>query len=143
MNILIASDHAGFEYKKTLIEQLSDEGHSVKDFGTSGPESVDYPDYVHPLAKEMVDTDGNMAILICGSGNGVAITANKHAHVRAALCWNKDIARLARLHNNANAIAIPARMVSVYLAKEMVDVFLNTAFEGGRHQRRVDKMICS
>lgn len=142
MKIFIASDHAGFDYKQSLIQSLSEKGHEIRDFGTSDDTSVDYPDYVHPLCKEMQASEEVKAILICGSGNGVAMTANKYAHIRAALCWNKDITRLARIHNNANVLALPARMISIHLAMEMVEIFLTTPFEGGRHDRRVNKIPC-
>lgn len=138
--IVIGGDHAGFEYKGHVIKALQDAGLTVEDKGTFSADSTDYPDYAHPVA-EMVET-GNAAagILICGSGNGVCMTANKHQGIRAALCWNEELASLARLHNNANILCIPARFVSEETALKMVDVFLNTAFEGGRHQNRVSKI---
>lgn len=140
MKISIGADHAGFEYKKKVIGLLTGMGISVVDHGTHGIDSVDYPDFIHPVADDLSNVDFNFGIVICGSGNGVAITANKHQHIRAALCWNIEVAQLARLHNNANVIAIPARFVSENLALEMVKVFLKTKFEAGRHQRRVDKI---
>ena len=138
--IAIGSDHAGFEYKELLKSFLSD--HEVKDFGTFSPDSVDYPDFAHPVADAVESGVFNFGVLVCGSANGVAITANKHQQIRAAICWQKEIAELARLHNNANVICIPQRFVSEDLAKEMVTTFLNTAFEGGRHANRVKKMSC-
>ena len=142
MKIAIGGDHAGFEYKKNLIQHLSDKGIDVKDFGPFSEDSVDYPDFVHPVANGVSTNDFDLGILICGSGNGVAITANKHQAIRAALCWNTDLAALARQHNNANIICIPARFVDYDLAKKMVDAFLSTDFKGGRHQNRVDKISC-
>lgn len=140
LKIAIGADHAGFEYKELLKSFLSD--YEVKDFGTYSADSVDYPDFAHPVA-EAVETEAcEFGILVCGSANGVAITANKHQKIRAAICWEKEIAELARLHNNANVICIPARFVTEALAKDMVTAFLNTAFEGGRHQGRVNKMSC-
>lgn len=140
--IAIGGDHAGFSYKEEIKQLLESKSLEVKDFGTHSTDSVDYPDYVHPLASAIEEGVHDLGIVICGSGNGVAITANKHQGIRAALCWNTDLAELARQHNNANVIAIPARFVSVELAKEMVEAFLNTQFEGGRHERRVNKIAC-
>lgn len=142
MNIAIGGDHAGFEYKGKIVEFLESQGHKVKDFGPNSDESVDYPDHVHPLATSVKNGETDLGILICGSGNGVSMTANKHQEIRSALCWTKEIAELARSHNNANVISIPARFVDYDVAQDMVDVFLNTEFEGGRHQRRVDKISC-
>ncbi|WP_316817899.1 ribose 5-phosphate isomerase B [Pedobacter nyackensis] len=138
--IAIGSDHAGFQYKEMLKAFLND--HEVKDFGTFSADSVDYPDFAHPVADAVESGVFTFGILVCGSANGVAITANKHQQIRAAICWQKEIAELARLHNNANIICIPERFVSEELAKEMVSTFLNTAFEGGRHAGRVNKMSC-
>lgn len=138
--IAIGSDHAGFEYKQLLSSFLCD--HEVKDFGTYSADSVDYPDFAHPVAEAVESGEYTFGVLVCGSANGVAITANKHQQIRAAICWQKEIAELARLHNNANIICIPARFVSEELAKEMVKSFLNTVFEGGRHADRVNKMSC-
>jgi len=140
--IAIGGDHAGFELKAVVISTLENAGYEVTDFGTSSLDSVDYPDYIHPLAEALKGDDFYLGIIICGSGNGVAMTANKHQHIRAALCWQNDIAALSRQHNNANVISIPARFVSEDLALRMVDTFLTTEFEGGRHQRRVDKISC-
>lgn len=143
MKIAIGGDHAGYQYKKSLIAQLEQQRHEVKDFGPGSEASVDYPDHVHPLASAVEGQEHDLGILICGSGNGVAMTANKHPQVRAALCWTPEIAALARQHNNANILCIPARFVSEQTAAEMVTAFLNTPFEGGRHQARVDKIACS
>ena len=142
MKIAIGGDHAGFQYKKRLVEYLTKSGHDVKDFGPSDEQSVDYPDFVHPVAQNVSDEHSEMGILICGSGQGVCMTANKHQKIRAALCWQNEIAVLAREHNNANIICIPARFIAYELAENLVDTFLNTKFEGGRHQRRVDKISC-
>lgn len=142
MNIAIASDHAGFLLKEFLKKALEKEGYSFEDFGTHSEESTDYPDYAHPLALSVEKGENKLGILICGSGNGVNMTANKHQGIRSALCWNKEIAALARKHNDANVIALPARFISEDEALEIVNVFLTTAFEGGRHKRRVDKISC-
>ena len=140
MKISIGSDHAGFDYKAAIILMLQNKGVEVIDRGAFSSESMDYPDAAHPVAKDVEKKDVDYGIVICGSGNGVAITANKHQDIRAALCWTMEIAELGRAHNNANVLAIPARFVSENLAKEMVKIFLKTPFEGGRHQRRVDKI---
>jgi ribose 5-phosphate isomerase B len=140
--VFIGGDHAGFELKAKVITRLISMGYKVRDFGTESLNSVDYPDYIHPLANAMEQDMNSIGIIICGSGNGVAMTANKHSHIRAALCWQNEIAELARLHNDANIISIPARFVSEELAFRMIDTFLNTAFEGGRHKRRVKKISC-
>ncbi len=141
--IVVGGDHAGFLYKKNIIKKLEDAGYEVKDMGTDSTDSVDYADYIHPLAEWIEGGKSPLGIIICGSGNGVAMTANKHAGIRAAICWNEDLAALARQHNDANVLSIPARFVSEELAEKMVDVFLSTDFEGGRHARRVDKIaIC-
>jgi ribose 5-phosphate isomerase B len=139
----IGSDHAGFEYKKALVQYLNSKGYHLRDHGTYSEDSVDYPDYAHPTAKSVESGETPFAILLCGSANGVCMTANKHAGIRAALCWYEEIAKLARQHNNANILCIPARFVSLDVAKKMVDVFMTTPFEGGRHQNRVDKITCS
>jgi ribose 5-phosphate isomerase B len=138
--IPIGSDHAGFELKSKLIEYLTEKGYEIKDFGCNSTESIDYPDYGHPVAEFVENNKGNKGIVICGSGNGINMTVNKHQGVRSALCWNNEIAKLARLHNDANMIALPARFIDETLAKQMVDTFFNTNFEGGRHQRRVEKI---
>ena len=139
-NIAIGGDHAGYTYKKLLKAYLAKLGHEVQDFGPGSEESVDYPDHVHPLAKAVVNKDADFGILICGSGNGVAMTANKYKQIRAALCWQTELAKLAREHNDANVLCIPARFVSEEQAEEMVKIFLSTEFEGGRHQNRVNKI---
>jgi ribose 5-phosphate isomerase B len=140
--IAIGGDHAGFDYKDTLIAYLKEKGLAAKDFGSYSKDSVDYPDFAHPVALAVESNEYAFGILICGSANGVAITANKHQHIRAAICWAEELASLARQHNNANIICIPARFVSIDIAKAMVDQFINTAFEGGRHANRVDKISC-
>lgn len=140
--IAIGCDHAGFEYKSQLVNFLEEKGFQVKDMGVYEDKSSDYPDFAHPVAYAVEKREVSLGVLICGSGNGVAITANKHQGIRAALCWMPEIARLARLHNNANIICLPSRFVSIEHAKEMVEVFLKTEFEGGRHQTRVDKISC-
>jgi ribose 5-phosphate isomerase B len=140
--IPIGADHAGFELKQYLIEYLSSKGYQLKDFGCYSEDSIDYPDYGHPVAEMVQEHKGMLGIIICGSGNGINMTANKHQGVRSALCWTKEIAELARLHNDANIIALPARFISKNEAVEMVDAFLQTEFEGGRHQRRIDKIAC-
>ena len=138
--LAIGCDHAGFEYKEALKAMLTAQGWQVADKGTYSLESTDYPDYAHPLAT-MVETGGATAgILVCGSGNGVCMTANKHAGIRAALCWNVELAALARQHNNANVLCIPSRFVPLELAESMTNTFLSTAFEGGRHEKRVNKI---
>jgi len=142
MKIAIGNDHAGPEYKQAIIKYLESKGIEVKNYGTNTTDSVDYPDFVHPVANDVENKAVDFGIIICGSGNGVAMTANKHQKVRAALCWTKEISALARQHNDANIISIPARFTSIQQAVEMVDTFLNTAFEGGRHQNRVDKISC-
>lgn len=139
--IAIGSDHAGFEYKQILVDYLKEEGYQVDDVGPYSADSVDYPDFIHPVADKVESEDVDMGIILCGSGNGAAMTANKHKGIRAAIAWNEDLSALARQHNNANILSIPARFVNKELAVSMVDIFLQTEFEGGRHQRRVDKMI--
>lgn len=138
--LAIGCDHAGFEYKEALRKWLAGEGYSVINFGTDSPASVDYPDFVHPLCRSVEKGEAALGILLCGSANGVAITANKHLQIRAAITWTVEIAHLARQHNNANVICLPARFVSLELAKSMVTEFIQTTFEGGRHQRRVEKI---
>ena len=139
----IGADHAGFELKSKVIALLEDKGYEVKDFGCHSEESIDYPDYAHPVADMVEQNEDMLGIVICGSGNGINMTANKHQGVRSALCWKPEIAQLAREHNNANIIALPARFVSEEEALEMVEVFFNTDFEGGRHERRVNKIACA
>ena len=138
----IGADHAGYEYKTILVDLLQNKGLQVKDLGTYSKDSVDYPDFAHPVASAVESGEAGWGVLICGSANGVAITANKHQGIRAAICWQPEIAGLARQHNNANIICIPARFVSTPEAEEMVNIFLATAFEGGRHQNRVQKIAC-
>ena len=140
MKIAIGSDHAGFNYKEAIKDHLRQAGHDVDDLGTFTEASCDYPDYAHEVAHAVEQGQTEMGVLVCGSANGVAITANKHAGIRAAICWEKEIAILARAHNNANIICIPARFVSTDATFEMVDTFLSTPFEGGRHQTRVGKI---
>lgn len=142
MKLAIGGDHAGFQYKERLIKHLESKGHEVLDFGPPSDDSVDYPDHVHPLATSIASDDIELGILICGSGNGVAMTANKHENVRAALCWNTELAALARQHNNANIICLPARFVAYEYAESLTDTFIQTEFEGGRHERRVNKINC-
>lgn len=140
--IAIGADHAGFEYKELLKKWLEKNGYPVKDFGTFNTDSVDYPDFAHPVASAVEKKEFNLGLLLCGSANGVAITANKHQGVRAAICWNEEVAELARHHNNANIVCIPARFVSYEVAQKILDRFLHTSFEGGRHERRVEKISC-
>lgn len=142
MKIAIGGDHAGFHYKERLIAYLKQKSHEIEDFGPGSDASVDYPDHVHPLASAIASQKSELGVLICGSANGVAITANKHENVRAAICWNGEIAALARQHNNANIICLPARFIAYEYAESLVEIFLTTAFEGGRHQKRVDKINC-
>jgi ribose 5-phosphate isomerase B len=142
MHIHIGSDHAGFPMKEQLAAELRSQGHTITDHGTFSADSTDYPDYAHAVARAVETDVQTLGILLCGSANGVAITANKHAGIRAALCWTSEIAGLARQHNNANVLCIPARFVEPVLAFEMANTFLNTPFEGGRHQTRVDKIPC-
>jgi ribose 5-phosphate isomerase B len=140
MKIAIGGDHAGFLYKKELKSFLESNGHTVKDFGPFSEDSVDYPDFAHPLSAAVEKKEFDFGILICGSANGVAITANKHQGIKAAICWLPELAVLARSHNNANVVCIPARFIDLESAKSIVDNFLKTDFEGGRHQNRVAKI---
>ena len=140
ISLAIASDHAGYKFKEQLKKYLKHKGYTIKDFGTSSDESTDYPDYAHLLASAVEKGDYIFGITLCGSGNGISMTANKHQGIRSALCWNTEIAKLARLHNDANVCSLPARFISYNLAEEIVNIFLNTNFEGGRHQRRVEKI---
>ena len=143
MKIAIGADHAGYKYKAKLKKYLSGKSHEVIDKGTHTIDSVDYPDFAHPVANAVAGREVDIGILICGSANGVAIAANKHPGIRAAICWTEEIATLARKHNNANIICIPSRFVRIELTKSMIDIFLETVFEKGRHEKRVDKMeIC-
>lgn len=143
MTISIGCDHAGVDEKQAIIKHLEEKGYQVINRGTDAKDSVDYPDYAHPVAEDVESGRATMGILLCGSANGVCMTANKHQHIRAALCWMPEIAQLARQHNDANILCIPARFVSLGIALEMTDLFLNTAFEGGRHEKRVGKIACS
>ncbi|MEJ0054619.1 MAG: ribose 5-phosphate isomerase B [Bacteroidota bacterium] len=140
--IAIGSDHAGYIYKEHLKKWLEQKGYTIKDFGTYSPESTDYADFAHPVALAVEKKEFDLGILVCGSANGVAITANKHQGIRAAICWQEDLAGLARQHNNANILCLPERFISIELAEKITDKFLNTGFEGGRHARRVDKISC-
>ncbi|MGZ3943814.1 MAG: ribose 5-phosphate isomerase B [Bacteroidia bacterium] len=140
LRIAIGSDHAGFEYKEAIAKWLDDD--QLKDFGTYSPDSADYPDFAHPVASAVENGDFDYGILVCGSANGVAITANKHQGIRAAICWNEELASLARKHNDANIVCIPARFISIEDAEKIIKIFLSTEFEGGRHATRVNKMAC-
>lgn len=142
MLIPIGADHAGFRTKQILIDYLTSLGHEVKDYGCFSEQSIDYPDYAHPVAQHVISNPGSLGILLCGSGNGISMTANKHQEIRCALCWTTEIALLARQHNDANIISLPARFITIEAAKEMVKVFLETPFEGGRHANRVAKIPC-
>ena len=143
MNISIGNDHAGVDYKNAVVKMLQGRGYEVKNYGTDSESSVDYPDFGHPVAIDVASKDADFGVVICGSGNGINMTVNKHQGIRSALCWTKEIAALARQHNNANIISIPARFTAIHQAVEMVETFLNTDFEGGRHQNRVNKIACS
>ena len=140
MKISIGNDHAGTQHKNHIIKDMEKIGIEIINHGTDSEESVDYPDLAHPVAEDVKNKRTNLGIVICGSGNGVAMTANKHKDIRAAICWTKEMARLAREHNNANIISIPARVITISEAIEIVEVFINTEFEGGRHKRRTDKI---
>jgi ribose 5-phosphate isomerase B len=141
-NIAIGSDHAGYELKERVKKYLEERDIKVEDFGPFSDERADYPDYAHPVASAVEANNVDLGILICGSGNGINMTANKHQEIRSALCWQEDIAEMARLHNNANIIALPARYISEELALKCVDIFVKTDFEGGRHASRVEKISC-
>jgi len=143
MKIAIGNDHAGTEYKLAIIGLLKSINIEVSNYGTDGSDSVDYPDFVHPVAKDVEEGKVNYGIIICGSGNGASMTANKHQKIRCSLCWNKEIVQLAREHNDANILSLPARFISLPQALDMVKVFLKTEFEGGRHERRIEKIACS
>lgn len=142
MKIAIGNDHAGTEYKLAIIGLLKSMDIEVNNHGTNGTDSVDYADFIHPVAKEVAEGKVDFGIIICGSGNGASMTANKHQKIRAALCWTKEIVQLSREHNDANILSLPARFISLPQAIEMVRTFLNTDFEGGRHERRIEKMPC-
>jgi len=143
MKISIGNDHAGTEYKLAIIGLLKSMNIDVSNYGTDGTDSVDYADFIHPVAKDVEEGKVDYGIVVCGSGNGASMTANKHQKIRCALCWNKEIVQLAREHNDANILSLPARFLSLPQALEMVKVFLNTKFEGGRHERRIEKIACS
>lgn len=142
MKIAIGSDHAGFERKQSVLKYLQDQGIEYRDFGSYSDESNDYPDYAHPLAQAVSDGEFDLGITLCGSGNGINMTANKHSGIRSAICWMPEIAALARQHNNANICALPARFITDEQAIEIVKIFLSTEFEGGRHIRRINKIPC-
>jgi ribose 5-phosphate isomerase B len=142
MKIAIGADHAGFELKETVKEYLISKGIEVKDYGCYSAERADYADYAHPVASAVVSKEFDYGVLICGSGNGINMTANKHMGIRAALCWNSEIAELARQHNDANILTLPARFITLEDAKKCVDIFFSTAFEGGRHADRIKKIDC-
>lgn len=141
--IAIGSDHAGFEYKTALVDFLKSEGFEVEDFGPATGDSVDYPDFAHPVASSVEAGKNELGVLICGSANGVAITANKHQGIRAAIAWQNEISALARQHNDANVVCIPARFIDIALAKKIVKTFVTTEFEAGRHATRVNKIACA
>jgi ribose 5-phosphate isomerase B len=143
LKIAIGCDHAGYELKNKIKNDLVHKGYEIKDFGTNGPESVDYPDYVHPLATAVEKGEFYLGIVICGSGNGVNLTVNKHQGIRSALCWNPELAKMARLHNDANILALSSRYVDEDISMQCVEAFLNNDFEGGRHQNRVNKIACN
>jgi len=143
MKISIGNDHAGLDYKKAIVAHLIAKGDEISNHGTDSFDSVDYPDFGHPVASDVESGKADFGIVICGSGNGIAMAANKHQDIRAALCWTKEISALARQHNNANVVSIPARFTSIQQAIEIVDTFLTTDFEGGRHANRVTKISCS
>tara|TARA_Y100000768_G_scaffold357297_1_gene312263 strand:- start:2901 stop:3332 length:432 start_codon:yes stop_codon:yes gene_type:complete len=142
MIISVGNDHAGVDLKKHIVKYLNGNGFVTNDMGTDTEKSVDYPDFIHPVSKDVEGKKANMGIIICGSGNGAAMTANKRKNIRAALCWSKEISKLARQHNDANILSIPSRFVSYNEAIDIVDMFINTKFEGGRHQRRIEKIPC-
>lgn len=142
MKIAIGCDHAGFDYKEAIKATLTSQGHEVADFGTHSTDSMDYPDTSHPVASAVENKDAELGILICGSANGVAMTANKHQGIRAAICWENELSKLARTHNDANIVCLPARFIDLKTAQEIVGTFISTSFEGGRHANRVNKIAC-
>lgn len=142
MKVAIGNDHAGTEYKLAIVGLLKSMGVEVVNHGTDGADSVDYPDFIHPVANDVENEKVDFGIIVCGSGNGASMTANKHQKVRSALCWNKEIVQLAREHNDANILSLPARFIALPQALEMVKIFFDTKFEGGRHERRVEKIPC-
>ena len=143
LRIAFASDHAGFELKQIVLNDLSEKGANIKDFGTFSTDSFDYPDAAHPMATAVENGEFDFGIAICGSGNGINMTMNKHQGIRSALCWAPELAAMARLHNDANVLALPARFISAETAKAIVETFFSINFEGGRHQQRIDKISCS
>ena len=143
MDISIGNDHAGVDLKEAIVSHLKQQGYNTQNHGTDSEDSVDYADFIHPVAQDVEKKKSDMGIIICGSGNGAAMTANKHKEIRAALCWSVEVSKLSRQHNNANVLSIPARFVNLEQALEMVDVFVTTPFEGGRHQKRIEKIPCS
>ena len=143
MQFSIGNDHAGVDYKEAIVSYLISKGHEVLNHGTDSEDSVDYPDFIHPVAQDVSSKKSGLGIIICGSGNGASMTANKYQDIRSALCWSKEIVALARQHNNANILSLPARFISIPQAIAMVEVYINTDFEGGRHQNRIDKIPCS
>ena len=142
MQFSIGNDHAGVDYKEAIVSYLTIKGHEVLNHGTDSENSVDYPDFIHPVAQDVSSKKAGLGIIICGSGNGASMTANKYQDIRSALCWSKEIVALARQHNNANILSLPARFISIPQAIAMVEVYINTDFEGGRHQSRIDKIPC-
>lgn len=142
MNISIGNDHAGVDLKVAIVSHLEQKGHYLHNHGTNSRNSVDYADFIHPVAKDVEEKKSDLGIIVCGSGNGAAMTANKHKKIRAALCWSSEICKLSRQHNDANILSIPARFINLEKAVEIVDLFINTPFEGGRHQKRIDKIPC-
>tara|TARA_B110000091_G_scaffold48171_1_gene52817 strand:+ start:1534 stop:1965 length:432 start_codon:yes stop_codon:yes gene_type:complete len=142
MQFSIGNDHAGVDYKEAIVSYLTSKGHEVLNHGTDSEDSVDYPDFIHPVAQDVSSKKAGLGIIICGSGNGASMTANKYQDIRSALCWSKEIVALARQHNNANILSLPARFISIPQAIAMVEVYISTDFEGGRHQNRIDKIPC-
>tara|TARA_B100001057_G_scaffold473791_1_gene538675 strand:- start:1626 stop:2057 length:432 start_codon:yes stop_codon:yes gene_type:complete len=142
MNISIGNDHAGVDLKEAIVSHLKQKDHQLNNHGTNRKESVDYADFIHPVAQDVENKKSDLGIIVCGSGNGAAMTANKHQKIRAALCWSAEISKLSRQHNDANILSIPARYVNIEQAMEIVDMFVSTPFEGGRHQKRIDKIPC-
>ena len=142
MKISIGNDHAGVDLKEAIILHLEQRGHELYNHGTNNEDSVDYADFIHPVAQDVEDNNASLGIIVCGSGNGAAMTANKHQKIRAALCWSSEISKLSRQHNDANIISIPSRFVNLEQALQMVDLFISTPFEGGRHQNRIEKIPC-
>ncbi|MDG2492149.1 MAG: ribose 5-phosphate isomerase B [Flavobacteriaceae bacterium] len=143
MKFSIGNDHAGVDYKEAIVSYLTEQGHEVTNHGTNTEDSVDYPDFIHPVAQDVSSKKSDLGIIICGSGNGASMTANKYQDIRSALCWTKEIVALAREHNNANILSLPARFISIPQALAMVETYINTEFEGGRHQNRIDKIPCT